>query len=184
MAVFNVIDHQEFSSATTEWAKTSIPGSYDHLLVKASTRSTRTGADYGAFTIKLNHVSSPSIASYNVITMDTSTQSGVTSGDADGYTSEFQGGWQPAGDAAANTFSAVTIWIPNYSQADYYKQVLVRQCFPNTSGSDDEWQVSTRACLFRFNGTDTRAITTVAMRRYYNDFAQYSSFTLYGITAY
>ncbi len=184
MPVFTVIDHQEFSSAATEWAKTSIPDSYDHLLIKASVRSTRASADYGAFTFKLNSVSSPSVASYNVITMDTSTQGSITSGDADGYTSEFQAGWQPAADAEADTFGAVTIWVPNYSQGDYYKQVLITQCFANESGSDDEWQVSTRACLFRFSGTDTRAITTVAMRRNWNDFAQYSSFTLYGITAY
>ena len=183
MAVFTVIDHQEFTGATTEWTKTSIPTSYDHLLVKASTRSTRTGADYGAFTIKLNHVSSSSIASYNVITMDTSTQSGVTSDDANGYTAEFQGGWQPAGDAAANTFSVVTLWIPHYSQGDNYKQMLLTQAFPNASTDDDEWQVSTRACLFRFNGTDTRAISAVTMRRNWNDFAEFSTFTLYGISA-
>ena len=186
MPVFTVIDHQEFTGATTEWSKTSIPTSYDHLLVKASTRSTRSGAEYGAFTVKLN--SSSEADNYFVVTLDASTATPIStiepdsSGASAGYTGEFQGGRQPAADAVAWAFSTVTMWIPHYANTTNYKQILLTQMFPNDSTTDDEWQVSTRACVFKFSTDDKRAVDAVAMRRNWNDFAEYSTFTLYGIT--
>jgi len=39
MAAFTVIDHTELGAAASSWDVTSIPSSYDHLLVKVSARS-------------------------------------------------------------------------------------------------------------------------------------------------
>ena len=38
MAVWNVIDHDEFSGTATNWEKTSIGTSYDHLYIVTSQR--------------------------------------------------------------------------------------------------------------------------------------------------
>ena len=38
MAAFTVIDHDEATGDITDWSKASIPSSYDHLLIVASTR--------------------------------------------------------------------------------------------------------------------------------------------------
>ena len=178
MPVFTVIDHQEFGSDTTEWSKGSIPTSYDHLLVKASTRSTRSGAEYGAFTIKLGHQSQTSNYFVTELTANTST---AYSDDANGYTGEFQAGWQPAANALSGSYGIATLWIPHYSQGDNYKQMLLTLVFPNNSTTDSEWQVTQRACCFKFGTSDKRAISAVAMRRNWNDFAAGSSFTLYGV---
>ena len=179
MPVFTVIDHEEFTTGTTEWSKTSIPDSYDHLLIKASVRSEAV-AENDAFTMRLNGATTS--GDYSVTTLSTTTTSPVSIRES--LTSELQCGLTPAANALADTFGAVTIWIPHYSNADNFKQVLITQCFPNDSTTDDEWQGSTRAALFVDSTATptTRAITSVTIRRNSSDFAQYSSFTLYGIT--
>ena len=177
MPVFTVIDHTEFTTGTTEYQKTSISQDYDHLLLKASVRSEAV-AENDRFTIKLNLQDS---GVYNVTDLVTSTVS-PTSGTEGGYTNEMQCGMTPAANATADTFGPVTMWIPHYSNTDNFKQVLVTQAFPNVSNTDGEWQISTRAVLFRHPTDDTRAITAIQVRRNASDFAQYSTFTLYGIT--
>ena len=179
MAVFTVIDHTELTSGTAEWSETGISGSYDHLLIKASVRSEAV-AENDAFTMRLN--GSTTSGDYSVTTLSATTTSPVSI--TESLTSELQCGLTPAANALADTFGAVTIWIPHYSNADNFKQVLITQCFPNDSTTDGEWQVSTRAALFVDSTATptTRAITSVTIRRNSSDFAQYSTFTLYGIT--
>ena len=177
MPVFTVIDHTEFTTGTTEYQETSISQDYDHLLLKASVRSEAV-AVYDRFTIKLNFQDA---GVYNVTDLVTSTAT-PTSGNESGYTNEMQCGWTPAANALANTFGAVTMWIPHYSNTDNFKQVLVTQVFPNNSTTNAEWQISQRAVYFNHPTDDTRGISTIQVRRNSSDFAQYSTFTLYGIT--
>ena len=173
MAVFPVIDHEEATGALTEWDVTGISQSYNHLLIKASLRSTKVAVYDTGFTMHLN--GSTTSGDYSVTTLDASTATVVSTRPA--LTSELEGGRIPAASAEADTFAAVTVWIPNYTEDTNFKQVLINQVFPNTSTTDNEWQVSTRAVLVEQN-----AVTEVTMRRYDSDFAQYSTFTLYGLT--
>ena len=180
MPVFTVIDHTELTTGTAEWSETGISDSYDHLLIKASVRSEAV-AENDAFTMRLNGATTS--GEYSVTTLGTTTTSPVSI--TESLTSELQCGLTPAANATpAFTFGPVTIWIPHYSNADNFKQVLITQAFPNTSVTDGEWQLSTRAALFVDSTATptTRAITSVTIRRNSSDFAQYSSFTLYGIT--
>jgi len=173
MAAFTVIDHEEATGDLTLWSKTSISQSYDHLLLKASLRSTKVAVYDTGYTMFLN--GSVSSGDYSVITLDASTATPVSTIPA--LTSEITGPRIPAASAEAGTFAAATIWIPHYAQADNHKQLLITQVFPNSSADDDDWQLSMRAALVEQN-----AVTAVTMRRYDNDFAEFSSFTLYGIT--
>jgi len=176
MAAFTVIDHEEATGDLTLWSKTSISQSYDHLLLKASLRSTKVAVYDTGYTMFLN--GSVSSGDYSVITLDASTATPVSTIPA--LTSEITGPRIPAASAEAGTFAAATIWIPHYAQADNHKQLLITQVFPNSSADDDEWQVSMRAVLW--TDPSIEEVTSVTMRRYDNDFAEFSSWTLYGIT--
>ena len=52
MAAFTVIAHTEATGATASWEKTSIPSSYDHLLIRnvSSGQNHRTGSHDGMST--------------------------------------------------------------------------------------------------------------------------------------
>ena len=172
MAVFTVIDHEEATGDLTEWDVTGISQSYDHLLIKASLRSTKAAVYDTGYTMHLN--GSTTYLDYRVTTLDASTTTVVSTQPA--LTSELEGGRIPAANAEAGAFAAVTVWIPNYTEDTNFKQVLINQVFPNTSTTDNEWQMSMRAALVKQD-----AVAEVTMRRYDSPFAQYSSWTLYGI---
>ena len=54
MAAFTVIDHTELGAAASSWDVTSIPSSYDHLLVKVSARSDSSDTYGGEVRVTLN----------------------------------------------------------------------------------------------------------------------------------
>lgn len=177
MAVWNVIDHVEVGAGgVAYWEKTSIDQSYDHLLLKVSARSERTGVPAESVILSFN---GSTATDYSMIMMrilsgaaGTTTVTGMAG--FSGYQS------MAAGDAAANTFGIMNIWIPNYSNTANFKQVLWQTVVPNDSVASNDFRVSLTAGLYSEN---TDAIDEIKIVGYTGstDIAQYSMFTLYGI---
>jgi hypothetical protein len=174
MAAFTVIDHTEATGATSSWEKTSIPSSYNHLLLVLSLRSD--GSSYQDYWgLQLNSDTTTTKYSYTNLYAYSSTIGSyrATSG-TDGFENMVV---MPASTATADTFSTQKIWIPNYANTANFKQVLSNGAIENASATQN--LVDMTAGLF----ADTAAITAVKV---YNtgsdDVVQYSTFTLYGVT--
>ena len=72
------------------------------------------------------------------------------------------------------------MWIPNYANTANFKQVLFQSAGPNNSTTNDQWHVGMSASLWQ----STAAIDQFTWQPYGSDnFVQYSTFTLYGVSA-
>jgi len=175
MAAFTVIDHTELGAAASEWDVTSIPtdGTYDHLLVKVSARQD------GAY-----HY----VNVYITLNGDTGNNYSHTTLRADSATVETnqntsQGNihycMTPAASATADTFGELTIWIPHYANTANFKQMIASSAAENASTTDSEWWLNQTAGLW----SDQSAVDQITIDAYStDDFVQYSTFTLYGVT--
>ena len=173
MAVWNVIDHDEFSGSATSYEKTSIPASYDHLYFVASARTDVSGAYLGSCKLTFNGTGG---TSYDLTTMyaatSTPTSASETGNDCINYI------YVTADSVLSDTFGTVKIWVPNYANTSNYKQVLSTWNCPNSSTTNTQWIVGKTAGLFK----DTAAINQFTFgENTGNNFVQYSTFTLYGI---
>ncbi len=84
----------------------------------------------------------------------------------------------PAASATANTFGAMTIWIPHYANAANYKQMIASSALENDSTTSSEWWLNQTAGLW----SSQSAVDQITIDAYStDDFVQYSTFTLYGI---
>tara|TARA_R110002020_G_scaffold473330_1_gene702448 strand:- start:4 stop:534 length:531 start_codon:yes stop_codon:yes gene_type:complete len=172
MAVWNVIDHTEFSGSAVSYDKTSIPASYDHLYFVASAR-TDVSTYLGSSKLTFNGVGG---TSYGVTPVYATTGTPTT----DRETGHDCINWiyVTAGSHLADTFGTVKIWIPNYANTSNYKQVLSTWSAPNNSLTNSEWIIGQTAGLFM----NTAAINQLTFgENTGNNFVQYSTFTLYGI---
>ncbi len=174
MAAFTVIDHTELGAATASWDVTSIPSSYDHLLIKASTR-----VDAAGYTIynKLNF-NADTGNNYSMTVMY-ALSSGVASARAAKGAEDYVGYiYSPRNDTLADTYGCIDIWIPNYANTANFKQVLASSTGPNASTTDSQWVLAQCAGLWHA----TAAINQVTLAGFGANFHQYSTFTLYGVT--
>jgi hypothetical protein len=172
MAVWNVIDHEEFSGSATSYEKTSIPASYDHLYFVASAR-TDVSTYLGSSKLTFNGIGG---TSYDLTTMyattATPTSGSETSNDCINYI------YVAANSVLSDTFGTVEIWVPNYANTSNYKQVLSKWTCPNNSTTNSQWIVGQTAGLFM----NTAAINQFTFSENTGgNFVQYSTFTLYGI---
>ena len=173
MAAFTVIDHTELSGTASSYDVTSISASYDHLYLEASVRSDQSGAYQDFCHFQFNNDTTASNYSSTWLIASTSTP---TSSRATTYT---WGGFINGPSALADTFSPVTMWIPNYANTANFKQVLFQSAGPNNSTTNDQWHVGMSASLWQ----STAAIDQFTWQPYGSDnFVQYSTFTLYGVT--
>jgi len=179
MAAFTVIDHTEIGTGgVAEWEVTGIDQSYDHLLLLVSARSERTGVPAESVIFSLNGSTAANYSITMLRILSGSPASTRVSG-MNGFS-----GYQSmtAGDATADTFGIMKIWIPNYANTANYKQVLWQTVAENASTGSNEFRVSLTAGLYSEN---TDAIDEMKMICYTGstDIAEFSTFTLYGITA-
>ena len=174
MAVFTVIDHEEATGDITSWSKDSIPSSYDHLLLVASTRGQKS-AYFDYYKLWFNDDSIGG-SNYSRTPLETHAVSDIRSVRQTGQGYLAMNG-VVAGSALADTFGTIKIWIPNYSQTANFTQVFAQWTLPNNSTTNDQWGVGMAAGL---RGT-TGAIDEIALGAG-DGFVQYSTFTLYGIT--
>ena len=181
MAVFNVIDHTEIASGgAASWAASSISSSYAHLLIKVQERNDNGGA--GRYpTIRLGNSGIDTGSNYSTTYAYSRTSSSVASGrESTSYIPLYYGSDD---NDTSNTYSALEVWIPNYSNTSNYKQTWSRIVAPSASGSDYNWGMGFQAGLWKSNS----AVTDVQVLAWNSGggakHMQYSTFTLYGINA-
>ena len=79
----------------------------------------------------------------------------------------------------ADTFGATTVWIPNYANTANYKSFISQTTTENNSAVDGNWYLMLGAGLW----SDTSALSQIDVSMVSgDDFVQYSTFTLYGVT--
>jgi hypothetical protein len=144
---------------------TSIPATYTDLLVLLSLRTEGGGA---GDTVRVQFNSSA--ANFTVKEVDGSGTAAGTSSRSDGYL-----GFMNAGASTANTFSSVSLYIPNYTSSNYKSYSVDK-----VSEQDG---TEAYAELIAGLWSQTAAITTLKfISAGSNDIAQYSTAYLYGIS--
>jgi hypothetical protein len=182
MAAFTVIDHQELGVSTwapsgtgtaAYWEKTGISSSYDHLYLVASVRGERT-AYYDSLSLTVNSITS-SVYSNTAIFANSSSVVATRESSRAQLVNCF---W-PGANALDDTFGSMTIWIPNYANELNYKSFVMRSVSPNNSTGSGDWIVGFTAGLY----AQTTPISSIKIASGAGtDLAEYSTFTLYGIT--
>ena len=177
MAAFTVIDHTELGSSATSWSVSSIPSSYDHLLIKCSVRTDVTGTpalDNMALNVGNSGIDTgTNYSSTWLYYYDGTPRSTRRSGDAGCF-------YIKVGDATGttNTFTSGSIWLPNYSDTSNYKQFIMDMALEGNSIANYYYSILMRADLW----SSTSAITDIRLLAQNGNFVQYSTFTLYGVT--
>ena len=176
MAAFTVIDHTEIGSGgAASWTKSSIPSTYDHLLLKVSARTDKsTGPGWGDALMTLNNDTGTNY-SMTLLWASSSTQYSLRQ---TGQTSaKFL--YCPSAVATSNTFGSTTLWIPHYANTSNYKQLINDSTQEANSTTTNAWYLTKSASLW----SSTAAVNQVTLTADASaNFVQYSTFTLYGVT--
>jgi len=174
-AAFTVIDHTELSGSATTWTKSSIPSSYDHLYLEFSARSDRGSSSRDEMTVRLNGDTG---SNYSVTQMFAVSAGSI--GSQRQSTTAIEKIYLPASSSTADTFGAGTLWIPNYANTANFKQVLIQAACEGATNTNYEWGLAVCAGLW----TSTAAVNQITLGILTGtNFVQYSTFTLYGVTA-
>ena len=178
MPAFTVIDHTEIGSGgAATWSETGISSSYDHLYLWASVRSERAHLTEQT-PIRLNGSSSTSDYSGSRIKSEGGTDIGANSLNT-GDSGHFLWPTSCGATSLADTFATWTMWIPNYSNTVGFKQVIIQAASENNSTTSAHTEMNFIAGLFH----STSAIDEIEIFCLNGaDIAEYSTFTLYGIT--
>ena len=174
MAAFTVIDHTELTGNAASYDVTSISASYDHLYLTTSTR-TDDVVYFDKVGLRFNGDTG---TNYSWTRLNAGTSTPTSSrGDTD---TSIEGLYPATGSSAdANTFGAMTMWIPNYANTANFKQIVAEYAVENTSSTDWQWFLGLAAGLWQ----DTSAVDQITLTPLDGDnFVQYSTFTLYGVT--
>jgi hypothetical protein len=173
MAAFTVIDHTELGAAAASWTEGSIPSSYDHLCLKISARTDQVAVIAG-MGMKFNSATT----NYSETRLTASSATPASSRKTG--ESIFRAWGNACGaNALADTFSTTTVWIPNYANTANYKPFMSQSAVENNSTTNDNWYLMLGAGLW----SDTAAISQIDISLISgDDFVQYSTFTLYGVT--
>jgi hypothetical protein len=146
----------------------NIPQYFTDLAVQISSRST---SGYGA--------GNPSLAMkfiYNGDTSETLYSSTYELSSGSGrYSGAAWAGWMNSSNSTATTFGSLMGYLPNYTSANF-KSVLTDNAVEDNGTTGLYYGI--QAQLYR----STSAITSVKFVPELGNFAQYSIFTLYGIT--
>ena len=167
------VAHVTFGSTST--ADEYIKQTYDHLLLVASIRSEQTGIKFDIIDMRFNNITTSVYTTTDLTAKAAAVTSATTTARGD-----FNGAIWPAADVAASTFGCLKIWIPHYANDANFKQVFMSSTSSNTTGADDDWSLRLASGLW----AQTAAVTEIEIRSgYAADHAEFSTFTLYGITA-
>lgn len=160
------------SGGITNISFLNIPQNYTDLVIKISTRAESNGDTFASVNVTFNN----SISTYTNLR---AYGSGATRGSSSDGTSSIFAKYGINGSAAtASTFGNFEIYIPNYASS-YYKSVLLDSVTENNAA--EAWAV-----LGAGLWSTTSAITSIKLEPIYGttqNFAQYSTATLYGIKA-
>ena len=175
MPVFTVIDHKEIGSGgAASWTKSSIPSTYDHLLIKASILTAQ-ASYYSNARLRFNNDSGTNYSHRRA--MGVGTAPTIYTGGSTGQDylySAFANGTS----VTADTFGSVQFWIPNYASTAGYKQILVDSQSETKSLTADNFMISASTATWE----STSAINQILLYHSTGNLAQYSTITLYGVT--
>jgi len=154
------------SGGASDISFTSIPSTYTDLLIKLSTRDSRSGNPYNEVSVTFN-----GSGTYSRKTI-------YGTGTAAGSEGDSTGKWvySDTTDATSNTFSNAEMYIPNYTSSNA-KSISADSVTENNSSSGN-------TLIFAAGlGTTTSAITSITLTpNLSNTFLQYSTAYLYGIS--
>ena len=176
MACWTHIAHDSLTLPASSVTWSSIPSSYNHLLIKGQERNSSGGAGrYPQLRLGNSSIDTGSNYSATYVLARTSTPSSGRSSP-----SSFIPLYYGADDNnTANTFSSFSIWIPHYANTSNYKQAILEIVGPSNSISNYDWGMGMQAGLWQSQS----AITDVQILAWgSNNHMQYSTFDLYGIT--
>jgi hypothetical protein len=172
-----LIDSEVLGSATQTVTFASIPGTYNHLLIKAVARSDRASNEADGLQVRFNNDSGTNYGRVRGESRLSSSDAGshVVTGDATGDTAmSFN---QPAADATAGAAANVDISIPGYAGTTFWKAV---------TWSGGHYRGGTSDAIDAIIGygmwRNTAAVTRIDLIAQIGQFVTGSSFYLYGIT--
>ena len=149
----------------------NIPQTFTDLKVVVSARSTQAGTNK-FITYYFNGTQGTSYSSRRLTGDGSSATSSAQANDSSIYINSSL----PAASITANTFGNLEIYIPNYTGSNF-KQVIIDSVLENNASTAYQQMM---AGLFRSTSPITSMVLEVG--DYGNNYAQYSTFTLYGIT--
>jgi hypothetical protein len=153
------------SSGVSSVTFSSIPQTYTNLLVKMSSRNTSTsGSAWGNTTVQFNGSST----GYNMRFLY-----GSGSGTGSGVDTIINTATNDS-SSTASTFANTEFYIPNYTSSNY-KSVSIDTVTENNA-------TAALADLVAALWSNTAAITSISIASNTGNFAQYSTFYLYGIS--
>ena len=175
MAAWTHIAHDSLSLPASSVTWSSISGSYDHLCIKISARSDSSDTYGGEVRVTLNGDTGSNYSGTILWAYQSTPQSTRASSAAYMNYSYVSNASQ-----AANTFGSATYWIPHYSNTANFKQMISRSAAEDASTTDLDWILAMEAGLWSATPAAVDEITLTAGAA--DDFVQYSTFDLYGIT--
>ena len=149
----------------------------DHLLLEGSIRSAAV-ANWQNLWIRVGNGGLDTGSNYSSIYLTNVNSSSLSAGRATGQT-KWAYQYTAAAAFMANGFSSVRIWLPNYANTTGYKQAIIETGLVMNSTSTSYSSLTRTAGLW----ASTSAITDLEVSEPNAGHVQYSSFTLYGITA-
>jgi len=168
-----VIEHIELTGSESSIVLDEIPADYTDLIIVLSLRSSFTGGSNSNMLLRLND----STGTYTTRGLQGNGSSTSSSDNIDvifsGYT--YIGSALPSATTTANTFSNVQLYFPNYASSN-------AKSFSTDSVMENNATYSVQHILGHL-WSGTAAINKVEIFDSNGNFVQYSSATLYGITA-
>ena len=162
-----VIEHIELASAASSITFSSIPGDYNDLYLVLSLRDT---GDIGTAFFYVQFNSATTGYSSRLLWGSGSSVSSTSNTSS----TSLRGRITPT-DGTANSFGNSAVTIPNYASSNY-KSVSIDSV--QEENSTESWQTLTSGLW-----SDTSAISSIQIYAGSTNLEQYSSATLYGITA-
>jgi hypothetical protein len=154
------------SGGASDISFTSIPGTYTDLLLKLSTRDSRSNNPYNEISVTFNGSST-----YSRITI-------YGTGSSAGSETDTTGKWvySDTANATSSTFSNAEIYLPNYTGSNA-KTISADSVTENNSATGNT------VILAAGSATLTSAITSITLTpNLSNTFSEYSTAYLYGIS--
>ena len=163
MATYELIEEKNLGTSTASITFSSIPNTYKDLLLKFSIRQT---ASFPFSTVQLSFNGSTSSFSVIYLEGDGAT---ISAGSSPARYVQYAN----AATSTSNTFSNGELYIPNYAGSNYKNHSIDAVSEQSSATAYDDLVVGL--------WSDTSAITSITFAPASGNFAQYSSFYLYGI---
>jgi hypothetical protein len=172
---FNLIEKRTLASTSATVVFTSIPQTYDDLMLIQSAKVNRTsGAQFG-YTILNNNAAGTTSYLYNGIWMSPSTSSTWN-----GPTSEsgpYMNFWSTTANWESNAFGTAETWFPNYRGSTRKQTLSLGGNGYNATGSTDSHIMG----LIHLDTPTTAALTSIQLETDGNYYHIGTQFWLYGI---